>query len=98
MPVYPKTFNQLHPKPQREYRPCATERGYDARWQRARLLFLRRNPLCVLHKMKGEIVPATVVDHKLPHKGDMRLFWDVGNWQALCRACHTDKTGQGQWV
>ena len=26
------------------------------------------------------------------HKGDMSLFWDEGNWQALCHECHARKT------
>ena len=33
-------------------------------------------------------VPATVVDHIVPHKGDMALFWDKSNWQGLCAHCH----------
>lgn len=32
---------------------------------------------------------ATVVDHKIPHKGDYGLFWDSeNNWQSLCKRCH----------
>ena len=38
------------------------------------------------------ITPATVVDHIKPHHGDQRLFWDVGNWQSLCKAHHDSKT------
>lgn len=37
---------------------------------------------------------ATVVDHKIPHKGDMRLFWDRNNWQAMAKVCHDRKTAQ----
>lgn len=33
-------------------------------------------------------VPATVVDHKIPHRNDMELFWDRDNWQGLCKCCH----------
>ncbi len=29
-----------------------------------------------------------MVDHKIPHKGDQKLFWDRDNWQPLCKACH----------
>lgn len=50
-----------------------------------------------------------VVDHIEPHKGNLVLFWDEGNLQALCKRCHdTHKqrqdharraTGQGEgWV
>jgi 5-methylcytosine-specific restriction protein A len=35
---------------------------------------------------------ATVVDHKIPHKGDMKLFWDRSNWQSLCKCHHDIKT------
>lgn len=29
-----------------------------------------------------------VADHKVPHRGDARVFWDKGNLQCLCVACH----------
>ncbi len=32
---------------------------------------------------------ADVVDHKVPHKGDMALFWDKSNWQSLCMPHHS---------
>lgn len=32
------------------------------------------------------------MDHIVPHKGDMTLFWDRNNWQSLCSACHKRKT------
>lgn len=35
---------------------------------------------------------AEVVDHIVPHRGDGKLFWDEGNWQALCKNCHDSKT------
>jgi len=31
---------------------------------------------------------ATVADHIVPHKGDLKLFWDERNWQGLCAPCH----------
>lgn len=31
---------------------------------------------------------ATVVDHKVPHKGDEALFFNPLNLQALCKRCH----------
>ncbi len=37
-------------------------------------------------------MPATVVDHIRPHKGNQELFWDVTNWGALCKRCHDIKT------
>jgi 5-methylcytosine-specific restriction protein A len=34
------------------------------------------------------------VDHIIPHGGDMRLFWNRGNWAALCQSCHSRKTAK----
>lgn len=63
-------------------------RGYGHKWRKAREDFLQRNPLCVMDQELGRVVQATVVDHKVPHRGDMKLFWDRGNWQSLCKDCH----------
>ena len=73
----------------------AAERGYDGRWRKVRIAFLQRNPLCVECMRKGVLTPATVVDHIIPHRGDMSLFWDEENWQPLCKNCHDRKTGNG---
>jgi len=67
-------------------------RGYDKRWARARKQFLMENPLCKICELRGDAVPATVVDHRIPHKGDKEIFWDEENWQALCKPCHDRKT------
>ena len=66
----------------------AHERGYGARWRKARLLFLQANPLCQYCQEDGRIEPATVVKHIIPHKGDQELFWDTSNWQAVCKEHH----------
>lgn len=34
---------------------------------------------------------AAVVNHKTPHKGDLELFYDVGNLEAVCKHCHDGK-------
>jgi len=62
--------------------------------QRARTAFLRDHPLCTGRACveNGRVTPATVVDHKTPHRGDMALFWDRSNWQSLCKTCHDRKT------
>lgn len=73
----------------------ASARGYDTRWREARAIFLKQHPLCAFCLAEGKIVPATVVDHIIPHRGDQRLFWDQTNWESLCKECHDKKTGSG---
>ena len=77
-------------------RGSAAERGYDAKWRRARKRFLQRHPLCANCLSQGVLTPATVVDHIVPHRGDRALFWDEKNWQPLCKNCHDRKTGSGR--
>ncbi|PZW65249.1 HNH endonuclease [Pseudomonas sp. URMO17WK12:I1] len=87
-----------------EARPTSsTAKGYGYRWQQARAGWLRSNPLCVFCQQGGRLTPATVVDHKTPHRladarasGDavaikaaQQLFWDRANWQSLCDNCHS---------
>lgn len=71
-----------------EDRKSSAARGYGSRWQKARDSWLKRHPLCKMHAELGAIVPATVVDHVIPHRGDKALFWDSTNWQSLCKECH----------
>lgn len=73
-------------------RPTATLRGYGWQWQQARTWFLAQYPLCALCHAIGRVREATVVDHKIPHRGDQTLFWDETNWQSLCQHCHNHKT------
>jgi len=75
-----------------ERRGTAAERGYGRAWQRARAEYLKNNPLCVMHLARNEVEAAAVVDHVVPHRGDMVAFWEVANWQALCKRCHDRKT------
>lgn len=75
-------------------RGTAAQRGYNYRWQKARELFLQQHPLCVECLKEGRPVPAVVVDHIQPHKGDDKLFWDRKNWQALCVRHHNRKTAR----
>lgn len=66
-------------------RPTAAQRGYGSKWREARDQFLAMYTQCA---WPGCGAPATVVDHIIPHRGEMRLFWDRSNWQPLCAACH----------
>jgi 5-methylcytosine-specific restriction endonuclease McrA len=66
-----------------QQRPTARQRGYDSKWDSARKGFLAKHPRCSRCE-----APATVVDHKTPHRGDRKLFWDKTNWQPLCAHHH----------
>ncbi|MCL6557390.1 MAG: HNH endonuclease [Firmicutes bacterium] len=77
-----------------EERGAAHQRGYGSNWQKYRITFLAQNPWCVECLKHGNFTPAKVVDHIIPHKGDMVLFWDTNNHQALCKRCHDAKTAR----
>ena len=70
----------------------AWHRLYGERWQRYRRAYLARHPFCVVCRKEGIIEAATEVDHIEDHKGDLKLFWDESNHQALCKKCHSRKT------
>lgn len=88
--LYCEKHRPLHPEVTRP----AAKRGYGSRWQRARKKYLEAHPLCAECMKQGRYTKATVVDHIVPHRGDQKLFWDQGNWQALCERHHNIKTGR----
>ena len=96
MPLKPKTFT-LHPN---EPKLTTAERGYGYRWQKYRVLYLARNPICVhcIEKAANgscqtRVAAATDVDHIVKIQGrDDPLFWVMSNHQALCHRCHAKKT------
>lgn len=70
-----------------ERRPSASARGYDRDWRVRRRDYLADNPLCI--RCGDE---ATEVDHIVPlSKGGAD---DESNYQALCKSCHSVKTGR----
>lgn len=78
-----------------QHRKSAAKRGYDHRWRKARIRFLFKHPLCKhCFEQQNKLITATVVDHIIPHRGDMVLFWDEKNWQPLCETCHNIKTAK----
>jgi 5-methylcytosine-specific restriction protein A len=91
MPLAPKIFqspwkHKTKPKPSPETKE--RHKLYDRQWRKQRVYFLQRHPLCVMCQSEGRVNQATVVDHIEPHKGDERLFWDINNWQSLCKRHH----------
>lgn len=71
-------------------RGSSHRRGYDARWRKESVAFLEEpgNRYCCCGC--GRV--ANVVDHRIPHRGDMRLFWDRANWSPMAKPCHDRKT------
>ncbi|VVO24181.1 HNH endonuclease [Pseudomonas fluorescens] len=67
----------------------SSQRGYNYEWQKARVVHLNDNPLCVYCQREGRVTAASVVDHSVPHRGDMDIFWDKSQWVSLCAHCHS---------
>jgi 5-methylcytosine-specific restriction enzyme A len=68
-----------------------SKRLYGYAWQKARKGFLAKHPLCQCPNCdEGHIRlrVASVVDHKVAHRGDYDLFWDRDNWQSMAKDCH----------
>lgn len=66
------------------------------RWIRLRASVLQEQPFCVDCSKLNRLEPSTDVDHVRPHRGNVNLFWDSTNLQALCHACHSKKTERGE--
>src|SRR5690554_5943624 len=79
-------------------RGTAASRGYGYRWQRERLEHLRASPLCVRCQEEGRVTAATVVDHRIPHQGNERLFWSRSNWQSLCAPHHNSEKQREEYA
>jgi 5-methylcytosine-specific restriction endonuclease McrA len=79
----------MQPGSWRSDKQTSAQRGYGYKWQKAREDYLAKHPLCVYCEREGRVTLATVVDHKVPHRGDMKLFWDSNNWQSLCATHHS---------
>lgn len=63
---------------------------YDLRIWRDRLRpdQLIREPLCRRCGLQGKAVPAEVVNHIVPHKGDYSKFVNPDNLESVCKPCH----------
>lgn len=73
-------------------RTNAYQKLYNRRWATSAKAYRQEHPYCVLCSLSRRYKPSTLVDHIIPHEGDLTLFWDVENWQALCGPCHQVKT------
>lgn len=57
-------------------------------WQQARQSQFARQPLCERCRAMGRVTPATVVNHRQPHKGNWKLFLDPANHESVCAPHH----------
>jgi 5-methylcytosine-specific restriction protein A len=85
------TARQHQPKPEEARRKSPYN---SRRWREASREFRKLHPLCAECRRQGRTKPAIGVDHVIPHRGNMRLFWDTNNWESLCHDCHSAKTGR----
>ena len=71
-----------------ETRGNSGDRGYDALWQKVRLMKLSMNPLCQMCEDEGRIVAAKLVHHIKPVENhpELRLYAD--NLMSLCVMHH----------
>lgn len=93
-PGYCEEHDKKVKKQYEQNRETAVQRGYTYRWQKYSKARLKKKPLCVECERNGRVTQATLTDHIIPHKGDMKLFWDPNNHQSLCEQCHNIKTSK----
>lgn len=60
-----------------------------ARWKKLRAIVLAASPYCTRCEADGIVTPSDTVNHRVPHKGDFELFWDMENLEAVCKSCHS---------
>lgn len=60
-----------------------------------RTVQLHDTPWCEPCKALGRSRPATVANHKIPHRGDPRLFWH-GALESMCKTCHDKATQRAE--
>lgn len=63
-----------------------------SRWKRMRSEHLLNEPFCRECAKKGIRTKGNEVDHLVPHRGNLELFFDKKNLQTLCKSCHSRKT------
>jgi 5-methylcytosine-specific restriction protein A len=80
-------------------RGTAAQRGYGGKWVAAIRVFKADHPLCLGCQAVDRYRVVTTVDHTIPHKGDLKLFWNRNNWQPSCGWHHNvvKQALEGQW-
>jgi 5-methylcytosine-specific restriction endonuclease McrA len=95
MTTEPKAFSRRDER--RSAEADAYRRLYKtARWRGLRSSQLNRRPLCQPCEKAGRLEAASVVNHRIPHRGDERLFFDAGNLESMCKVCHDGPTQRAE--
>ena len=86
-----------HRRDQERYRPNVDIRKLyrTPRWSELRKRKQDEAPFCVDCEKEGKTRVWTELDHEVPHRGDLSLFWDYSNLSGRCREHHQSKTGRG---
>lgn len=63
-------------------------------WLALRRQQLTIQPFCAECLKAGKYTLASEVDHIVPHRNDVQLFYDHLNLQSLCHPCHSQKTAR----
>ncbi len=62
---------------------------YDLKvWDDLRAKQLSDYQLCTRCLARGVVIDASVVNHRIAHKGDWSLFIDLDNLESVCKPCH----------
>lgn len=79
----------------RSLEACEYRRLYNrAAWAKLRDAQLLRQPLCEYCLDRGKVTEAKVVNHRIPHRGDLDLFHDPDNLESTCAPCHDNTVRQ----
>jgi 5-methylcytosine-specific restriction protein A len=87
-----EALHQINENKRKAIRNTDYSRMYTWNWRKYSSTYLKAHPLCLKCLEDGKLIPATEVDHIVPHKGDKDLFWLEDNHQGLCKPCHSRKT------
>lgn len=100
MPQAPKRLTYKRAKRLFAPRPHSADRGYDGRWRKFRLAWLKQqfaagNVLCSWCGKPLDGASKDIhVDHVIPHKNDPALMYDPNNLAPMHARCHSEKTCQ----
>jgi hypothetical protein len=61
-------------------------------WRKLRAAKLAEKPLCEVHEMRGHVVFATVVDHRIAIAAGGDPFPPLEGLMSMCASCHAVKT------